>query len=589
MSRRVFLITSNQMKVFEWHGKHLFASYEFKNTEEDFNDFKRYLSSTTKMYSQILLELLEEDFQRDLIPHVHGKDRSALLKRACKKHYGKNRFTYANIIGRDENARRDDEVLLASISNTDPLDFWFEALEAEDVPVCGIWSLPMLSHDLVKLLHKLTHDNKAINDNQKQNDKKHDNILLVSRQMRSTLRESFFRDNKFVLSRQVKIERSSRLLDIPNTYLTTGAEQIHKFLANQRIINFGAKLHVYSLLPHRLMERMENINLDNDIFVNYVFDINELCDQFGLDVDENVESDVLFSYLCSAKSVTSDHYALEENKRSFYRYILDRSIYYTAAVGSLCLFAVGGILAVNAYETDQLCKIAEGSKLRLSKYYNNHYLEHEKAFGSVDQMQSLIDFQFRIRRETDITPQSLFKPLSKVFSKPQFSMLDLYELNWSKMYGTDLDQKRDFGKAIATPKDKIDTDQYNTDGFGEISKKSPVLHVSGRMRRDNIDYRNTVSIINLFVENLREIDFISDIYLLKIPVDIRTYSQFDDLGGLKKDLYSRSEDADNFEIMIIFKSSDDRNTNEVGSEKSYLNEEITISEKDAIAGIRYAS
>ena len=232
MTKRVFFITSNQIKVFDWNKKKLAHSAEFKCSEEGMRDFEEYLQSSPATVSNILLELLEEEFQRDKIPHVLGKDRQVLLERSITKLYRDNKYVFTKWIKREPEGRRDDEYLLTSVSNPEPVELWMDLLEKHHVPVAGIWSLPIISEDLLKKLPE-----------------KAQHILLVSRQMRSTLRESYFSNGKLILSRQVRIDREIRRQRSALAYISAGIEQIYRFLSNQRFIQFGSTLDIYCLMP----------------------------------------------------------------------------------------------------------------------------------------------------------------------------------------------------------------------------------------------------------------------------------------------------------------------------------------------------
>src|SRR5690606_34713713 len=116
--------TSNQLKVFEWHNKTLASSYGFKDSEEGIRDFEEYLTDTSSMVSNVLLELLEEEFHREKVPHVHGKDRQALVQRAVTKHYRDSHYTFSKWLEREDSGRKDDEFLLTSVSNPEPVELW---------------------------------------------------------------------------------------------------------------------------------------------------------------------------------------------------------------------------------------------------------------------------------------------------------------------------------------------------------------------------------------------------------------------------------------------------------------------------------
>lgn len=213
--RRVFFFTGNAMRVFEWRGRQLLGSYDFKSDSSEESLFVEYLKAAVPMPAQLLVDLLEEDFRRESIPHVSRGDQKVLVTRLLDRHYRGNDQTHVQFQERAKHGRRDDYILLSALSSMDVLTPWLEKFNCHQIPLAGIWSLPLLSSDLIK----------AVSNGEP-------NILMVSSPVSGTLRQSFFQNGHLILSRQAKTEGAVTVESILES-LAKGVDQIHRFLTNQ--------------------------------------------------------------------------------------------------------------------------------------------------------------------------------------------------------------------------------------------------------------------------------------------------------------------------------------------------------------------
>ena len=122
-----------------------------------------------------LVDVIEEDFRVETIPHVYGKDKQAVINRLLDKYYrSSNQFTYSETLSREKAGRKDDNVLLGAITNAKLITPWLEIIERCGTPLSGIWTLPLISKDLLKVMKV-----------------KADSVLLVSQQVSSSRSDSY--------------------------------------------------------------------------------------------------------------------------------------------------------------------------------------------------------------------------------------------------------------------------------------------------------------------------------------------------------------------------------------------------------------
>lgn len=93
----------------------------------------------------VLVDLMEEEYRLERLPHLKGSDRRALWSRKRRQLFRDEPLVSATVIGREKDGRRDDRVLFTVLRHTGPFRDWMEAMGSWKVTVRGIWSLPRLS------------------------------------------------------------------------------------------------------------------------------------------------------------------------------------------------------------------------------------------------------------------------------------------------------------------------------------------------------------------------------------------------------------------------------------------------------------
>ena len=67
---------------------------------------------------------MKKNFRRETIPHVFGPDRLAIIQRRQDRLFRDTPYRHYDIQGREEDARRDDRILLTAITNAGIITPW---------------------------------------------------------------------------------------------------------------------------------------------------------------------------------------------------------------------------------------------------------------------------------------------------------------------------------------------------------------------------------------------------------------------------------------------------------------------------------
>lgn len=544
---RIFYFSGYRMTVFDWEGKTLISSRDFQPDEDGYADFEYLLEQSVTMPAKLLVDMIEEDFRRETIPHVNVVDRQALIKRHLDRHYRDEDYVHAKVISRSKIGRKDDTILLSALTNTGLLAPWLDRLDEHNVRLAGIWSLPLLTEKLLGTL---------INDDE--------NALIVSRQIRSALRNSYFRDGKMLLSRQAKFDKDmwdNEHFDGVISNLERGSLEIYNFLINQRIMEAADHLNVYCILADDQLEEARKLSQSTST-IHYAFiSLEQLFKQFGIQGCEEYGSDALFAYLCMKANSLSDHYARQEQKSTYYRYLLDKMITQVAEVGSLICITAAVLLSLKALELSQGEASVAQDTAYLEYQYSNQYGQIESQLNTATMVQDAVSLFAELETDAEQSPQHYFGTLSQVLGQAQFSPISLDQIEWQKYSPVELDGIVEAHRVQLAQEnspyfeDQLSYDESEAESESTSPKRRSALKLLGRIDTTGYSYRTTISRMQNFVKELEKSSNVENVLLIRTAVDVRDTSRFTDQIGDLSIQPTVNTDSNLFEILVVLEES----------------------------------
>lgn len=538
--RRVFYFSSMGMKVFEWRTNELLGSMYFANNESGHDEFEMYLKMSPPKFSQLLVDVIEEDFRRESIPHVNARDRKALINRLLDRHYRDELHHQVSLLDRDKSGRKDDQILLSALSNFDQIDPWVTRMNRQEVPLAGIWSVPLLAEELLKIKKY-----------------KDENTLLVTRELPWSQRETFFKNGRLIFSRLEKLECNLYdKNDIQQSLecLQNGAEQIRHFVTNQRIIGFVEPIKVVCLVPQPHTEVCINMSIDTPQLNYELLGIEDVLAHRNVKGCKNEADDAIFSWLCTNKNIFNDHYGTNKQKAFFYRFAIEKSIGLVSWLGALVFVTASALLWLDGVEIDKKVNLATQSTNNLQEIYFGDFGEIEDQLEDAYIIQNTVTHSELIKLEASETPQKYFVDLAGIYGQTIFEPVYLDEMHWFKYPRANIPQiVRELSGKRAGEEEYDETGGYyeEEEGAGLVTRMQPVVRLVGRLKRDNLPYRQTVLVMREFVNALKNLSMVSELHVVRTPVDIRPDARFSDKGGLEQDSHAKNENADSYEILLV--------------------------------------
>lgn len=326
--RRALVVSADRATLYLWRRGTLANSFIFPADEPGLKNFERYLASTEAVPTYVMVDVVEEEYRQETVPHVVGRDRGAVIRRKQQRLFRGTDFSHAVMQGREKEGRRDDRVLLMALTKPDLVTPWLHRMLSAETPIQGIYSLPLVSQSVLKKLGASGR-----------------NVLLVSLQSSNGLRQTFFRDDQLKVSRLAPMPR---LGTVPfASHLMGELEKLRRYLNSLALISHEAPLEIYLLSHGDYLDELEERCRDSDFERFYLVDVADAARRIGIPGALTTPySDALFAYAL-LKSPPPNHYA-RHGDRHFHRLHRARSSMLAAGMGALVLS--GMLSSVNFIE-----------------------------------------------------------------------------------------------------------------------------------------------------------------------------------------------------------------------------------------------
>ncbi|MGD9604194.1 MAG: hypothetical protein AB7O21_10355 [Gammaproteobacteria bacterium] len=293
---RVLLVAADRALLYTGHGGRLTHAYEFAAGEGGWSAFSHYLEQAGAAPLHVLVDVVEEEYRQDTIPHVRGGDRRAVLARKYARLFRGTPYCLALAQGREREGRRDDRVLLTALTKPETLAPWIAEILKHRVPLAGIHSVPILSAALLKAVKATA-----------------SNVLFISVQQVSGLRQTFFRDGQLKISR---LAQMPRLGSVPYAnHVLAELAKLRRYLNSLALVSRDSPLAIYLFSHGELLQELERHCRSSDGEQYFLVDTADLAPRLGLPAESvSPYADALFAQLL-LDAPPSVHYAQRQETR----------------------------------------------------------------------------------------------------------------------------------------------------------------------------------------------------------------------------------------------------------------------------------
>jgi len=496
MKLLLFLSASHLHAQIMAHGK-IVAQHEFPGSPEGQKDFAEFLR-TAKHPTYMLVDLIEEDFRQETVPHLIGRSRAALLQRKFDQFYHGTTFHQATLLQRQKTGRRDDDMLFSALTNPSLITPWLNIMLAQQVLIAGIYSVPQISAPLVK-------------------DHPSNHLLLISWEKSSGLRQTYFSKHRLQISRLTPVHAGLTF----QKAVVSELARTYQYLKNLSLLPPGQTLDVRLIgHSHDLLELQLELPRSTDMRYDFA-DLANLAKQHNISY-RFADSDAtqVFMHKLAAKPPKTN-YANAGHTHYFTLWRL-RSAF--DRIGGAVL--AGSLLwgAANVMLNHSRATAAESLKIQAQRTLDEAQ-QVTQSFPGTHASAADMKTGVSIMRKLDQYaphPRTLLEPISAVLDR--FPQIELDNLDW-----------------------RTNAAGLDTDHPAAVTGLIPgaTITLNANLRGFASDYRAALAYLDRFQRELSATGYQAGI--MAKPLDISS-------GGNIADQHETREEALDFSLRLVWKT-----------------------------------
>jgi|GEM_PF-463121 len=420
----LLFLGSEKLYAYPWRAGVLGEGRAFASDAAGREAFARLLQQYRKARCYLLVDVVEEDFRFEAVPHVGGSEHRAMISRKLEQYYRSTPFRSAKIQYREAEGRRDDVTLFSALTNPATLTPWLEQMRAQQSLLAGIYSAPMLSAQLVAAPAKIG----GIGGSSGGGKPAYPYVLLLTWQQNSGLRAIYFRNGHIVFSRLTRLADAEGLVE----GIWSDLGRTYKYLESLSLLPLEMPLEIHIICDARDRERMA-VGLENSERISYHFDAPAaVAARIGLDVKnaqawQSSDATPLLLHLLGSRAPPS-HYASAEHTRHFTLWKVRRALY--LASGASLLFAAvwsaSYLWQAATFKSDHTA--LENQRTALEAQYRNVAATFPKIPVAAGKMRQAVSAVNGLAAASP-APETFLPKIGAVLAK--FPEVQMNKLSWS--------------------------------------------------------------------------------------------------------------------------------------------------------------
>lgn len=518
--KTVIFVTSQKATVGRWRMGKLVSCEAFANDSAGHDGFRHFLIQHPNAPIYMIVDVVEEDFRLESMPHTSGRSRTEMTERKLSQLYRNTVYRTAQFVGRETDKRRDDRFLFMGLTNPDLIAPWTSAIADLQVPLAGVYLRPSVSQLLVKTLKLKDAD-----------------LLLMTRQS-AGLRQTYFSNQHLRVSRLTPLAGMDER-QIEKLYVTE-TEKTRLYLISLRMMSRESKLHVVFPTAEQVNEGfIRQLEAGQGVSCNIIGPA-DLARSIGLNPDwlkrfpDLLHMHMLARHSCPgnlAPAAQMHHYQVHNLR-------LGINLASMAAVAGAA--AIAGINLVNTADLQQQLRDATAQTQTQDRLYEEVARNFPKTPLPGNDLKTAVDLAKKID-EINRNPQRMMQVVSSALDNQREVQLD--RLRWKLT--EDANAQDDDTKGNATAVAGVTPPPASPTGLYEIG------FIDGEIGNFTGDYRAAIDSVNRLVEALKQNKSVEQVTILQQPVNTSSQAS---LQGSTLDQQAQQLPAAKFKLKIILKS-----------------------------------
>lgn len=513
----ILCVTNQSLTAGLWHGTKLQSYKIFKNQDEDHTAFSQYMAKYSGVNVYLIVDAIEEDYKLEALPHTTGNARREIVERKLSQFNRNSVYRTAHFINRDTDKRKDDNFIFVALSNTDFMQSWMDVIQAEHIPLVGVYLLPMVSQVMVRQMKLMA-----------------PHILLCER-LSSGLRQTYMHNGRLRMSRltpmaDVKPEQLSYfyLVEIEKTRL---------YLLSQRLITAETGLQMVLPAYDETSDRIANsISQDQGIECKTV-DILAYAKNNNIKQETVKTHPELLHMQLLANGNVPDNLAPADFTKTHNINKLCRNIHIGAAIIAVAGTLLSSMYFVQGYQiNNEIDEVTIKTKRQLDQYELVAQNFPETPMPGSD-LKTAVEIANTINRQT---PKQLMQVLSKALKDEK--NVAISRIHWVQTDQVDIKDESVLQNRQASQNAKV--------GNATQSGLVQVGFINAEIRRFSGDYRAALATASQFASQLRADPLVAQVKILQEPVNVSSLAS---LQGSTKDEATTQRTPAVFKLKVVLK------------------------------------
>lgn len=319
---RLIYLSGHQLSAFAWQSGNLTEERSFDVSEAGQRAFADYLAANAKSVFSILANVSEEGFHIETIPFLRGADRQAIIERKLGQLFFNAKLQTALSLGHLKSRRKDERVMLAALTRLELFAPWLGALASAELPLAGVYSLPLLAPLLLRRLGIAPEP-----------------CLLLTIQDQS-VRQSYLENGELHFSRLTPLHNSS-IGGIAQTF-SSEALKLQQYLVGQRLIGRKQPIKAYLLVHASARRAVESSCVDSDALSFALLDIEDCARRCKLkSPPPDTRCEPLFLHLLATDPPRAQ-FANDDQRHDYHLWLVRSVVRRAAAVVLLASLLLAG-------------------------------------------------------------------------------------------------------------------------------------------------------------------------------------------------------------------------------------------------------
>ena len=483
--KRILYLTDQGLTVNLVEGRRLCGRRHYGTGDTDLEAFARDLRRAPAILTRLVLDITEEEFHEEKIPHIFSHDQRRMLERRRKQRFRGGRWSYQQRQGREPGGRRDDRFLISGITREEVLQRWLKPLMVQCVPLDVITSVPLLAPRLARLMRV-----------------RESHVLIVSHGERGGIRQTYLAEGHL---------KASRLAPTPGydegeyaIHILEEVRRMKQFLTGAHLLPFGKTLHLYFIGSAQVIAQLGPAMADEGIRL-HGHPLERLEKRLKLQgCTRHEDADAFFSLLAAGHDRLPSYATLAE-KRCWYQHRMKRAFSTAASVVLVAGALVSGQRLAEHLEQRQLESRLRSEALQFEK--RREQLAARRPAGEVSGfvMQDVVRFA-RAFEPLEATPFDYLPAVGQsLMGHPAIRL-----------------QSIDYRLASQTP---VAAGGEASEGAGAAprpkSRAVPLLVLEGQIAPQGRSYRQVHLEFSRWVAHLGRLDGLTGVEVLRWPLEVR--------------------------------------------------------------------